>query len=58
MSAVGFNKETTLAVVYTGSSCGGLCGSWSFHLLEKTDGKWKEAPGVTCSMVSGENVAS
>lgn len=52
MSPVGFNKAKTLAVVYTGSSCGGLCGSWRFHLLEKLDGKWKEVPGVTCSTVS------
>ena len=52
MSAVGFNKEITRAIVYTGSSCGGLCGSWRFHLLEKIDGKWKEVPGVTCAMYS------
>jgi hypothetical protein len=52
MSAVGFNREKTRAIVYTGSSCGGLCGSWRFHLLEKIDGHWKEVPGVTCSMVS------
>ena len=48
MSAVGFNKEKTRAMVYTGSSCGGLCGRWRFHLLEKFHGKWKEVPGVTC----------
>jgi hypothetical protein len=52
MSAVGFNKEKTRAVVYTGSACGGLCGLWRFHLLEKIDGNWKEVPGVSCSMVS------
>src|SRR5438445_11288368 len=28
MSSVGFNNERTRAVVYIGSSCGGLCGSW------------------------------
>jgi hypothetical protein len=52
MSAVGFNKERTRAIVYTGSSCGGLCGSWRFHLLEKIDGNWKEVPGILCFMVS------
>jgi hypothetical protein len=52
MSAVGFNKERTRAIVYMGSSCGVLCGSWRFHLLEKIDGNWKEVPGVSCSMVS------
>jgi hypothetical protein len=52
MSAVGFNKEKTQAIVYTGSACGGLCGLWRFHLLEKIDGKWKKVPGVTCAMYS------
>jgi hypothetical protein len=52
MSAVGFNKERTRAIVYMGSSCGVLCGSWRFHLLEKIDGDWKEVSGVTCSTVS------
>ena len=52
MSAVGFNTEKTRAIVYTGSSCGALCGSWRFHLLEKIDARWKEVPGVNCSMVS------
>jgi len=52
MSAVGFNREKTRAIVYTGSSCGALCGSWRFHLLEKINGNWKEVPGVNCSMVS------
>jgi len=52
LSAVGFNKTKTLGVVYTGSSCGGLCGLWRFHLLEKINGEWKEVPGVTCEMVS------
>lgn len=48
MSSVGFNKEKTCAIVYFGSSCGSLCGAWSFHLLEKVNGKWREIPGVTC----------
>ena len=52
MSAVGFNKEKTQAVVYTGTSCGMLCGRWMFHLLEKVDGNWKTVPGVTCITVS------
>jgi hypothetical protein len=52
MSPVGFNKSKTLAVVYTGSSCGGLCGRWSFHLLQKGTGGWKVMPGVTCVTVS------
>lgn len=52
MSAVGFNEDKTLAVVYTGSTCGGLCGRWSFHLLAKIDGEWKTVPGVHCVTVS------
>jgi len=52
MSPVEFNRDKTQAIVYTGSSCGGVCGRWSFHLLEKVQGKWKEAPGVICSLVS------
>jgi hypothetical protein len=52
VSAVGFNSDKTLAIVYTGSSCGGLCGSWGFHVLEKINGKWKAAAGVTCFTVS------
>jgi hypothetical protein len=52
MSAVGFNNEKTRAVVYMGSSCGGLCGSATFHLLEKADGGWKEVPGYMCRVMS------
>lgn len=52
VSPVGFNKTQTLAVVYTGSGCGGLCGLWRFHLLEKVNNKWKEVPGVTCTTTS------
>jgi hypothetical protein len=52
MSPVGFNHEKTRAIVYIGSSCGGLCGSWRFHLLEKVNGNWKDAPGITCATYS------
>jgi len=52
MSPVGFNRGKTLAIVYTGSICGGLCGSSQFHLLEKVHGQWKEVSGVTCVTVS------
>jgi hypothetical protein len=34
------------------SSCGGLCGSWRFHLLEKVHGNWKEVPGDICQGAS------
>jgi hypothetical protein len=51
VSAVGFNKDRTLAVVYTRSQCGLICGESSAHLLEKTNGKWKEV-GVGCGEMS------
>ncbi|HLJ46322.1 MAG TPA: hypothetical protein VKU01_09960 [Bryobacteraceae bacterium] len=41
LSAVGFNAEKTVAVVYIGHHCGGLCGGGGFHVLEKKDGKWQ-----------------
>ncbi len=52
MSAVGFSKDKTHAVVYFGQSCGNMCGEWSFYLLKKADGKWQEVPGATCTTVS------
>jgi hypothetical protein len=53
LSPVGFNKSKTLAVVYTGSGCGGLCGRWSFHLFEKDKtGRWKGVAGATCITMS------
>ncbi len=52
LSAVGFNKDKTRAIVYSGSSCGELCGRWSFHLFEKLGGEWKQVPGVSCFTVS------
>jgi hypothetical protein len=54
LSAVGFNADKTLALVYTAHSCGSLCGSGGYHLMKKTDGKWSEIawPGDTCTWVS------
>ncbi len=52
VSAVGFDKDKTQAIVYSGSYCGGLCGYWKFHLMQKVEGKWKEVPGVVCFTVS------
>ena len=40
LSAVGFNVNKTVAVVYMGHHCGPLCGRGGFHVLEKKDGKW------------------
>jgi hypothetical protein len=53
-SAVGFNGDKTVAVVYIGHLCGTLCGGGTFHVLEKKDGKWMAAhwEGLRCSWVS------
>lgn len=51
LSAVGFNADKTIAVVYMGHSCGGLCGGGAFHVLQKRDGKWipLEWKGTRCA---------
>jgi hypothetical protein len=41
LSAVGFNPEKTVAVVYMGHSCGNLCAGGGFTVLRKEAGKWK-----------------
>src|SRR5262249_36062391 len=41
LSAVGFNADKTVAVVYMGHHCGGFCGGGGFHILRKRDGKWE-----------------
>jgi hypothetical protein len=40
LSAVGFNSEKTVAVVYSGWGCGIRCGGGEYHVLQKKDGKW------------------
>ena len=54
LSAVGFNIDKTIAVVYMGHSCGALCGGGTFHVLEKMDGKWKpfQWKGASCAWAS------
>lgn len=55
LSAVGFNPQKTVAVVYAGHSCGGLCGGGTFHILQKVDGKWvplRLKGGTSCSWAS------
>jgi hypothetical protein len=53
-SAVGFNAEMTLAVVYLGHHCGGLCGGGGFAVLQKEAGKWKRVTfrGRSCFWAS------
>ena len=54
LSAVGFNGDKTVAVVYMGHHCGGLCGGGNFHVLQKRDGKWVplEWKGRSCGWAS------
>lgn len=40
LSAVGFNDDRTVAVVFTRHYCGMLCGGGSYNVLQKKDGKW------------------
>lgn len=54
LSAVGFNALKTIAIVYAGHSCGGLCGGGTFHILQKVNGKWipLQFNGTSCAWAS------
>jgi len=54
LSAVGFNRERTIAVLWVSRGCPGLCGSGRFHVLHKKNGKWKplERKGTSCIITS------
>ncbi|MBO0862911.1 MAG: hypothetical protein J2P21_31320 [Chloracidobacterium sp.] len=40
LSAVGFNLDKTVAVVFMTHACGSLCGGGDFYILQKKAGKW------------------
>jgi hypothetical protein len=40
LSAIGFNADKTVAVVYMGHHSWSLSGGGGFHVLQKKDGKW------------------
>jgi hypothetical protein len=40
LSGVGFNPDKTMALVYVGHSCGGLCAQERYYILRKRDGHW------------------
>jgi len=54
LSAVGFNADRSIAMVYIGHHCGVLCGGGEFHILQKEEGHWKSLKwgGHTCGWVS------
>jgi hypothetical protein len=41
VSAVGFNADKTVAIVYVGHHCGLLCGGGAVHVLLKKQGRWQ-----------------
>lgn len=41
LSAVGFNADKTVAVVFMMHHCGRLCGTGFFHVLQKKNGRWE-----------------
>jgi hypothetical protein len=55
VSAVGFERDHSHALVYIGHFCGPLCGEGSYHLLVKRGGKWQndlDYKGTGCQWVS------
>jgi hypothetical protein len=54
LSAVGFNADKTVAVVYMGHSCGTQCGGGRFHVMQKKEGKWTQLEwlGESCEWSS------
>lgn len=53
-SAVGFNRDKSIAVLYAGHHCGELCGGGHFWTLQKVKGKWVPLrwSGGSCSWMS------
>jgi len=51
-TAVYFNRAHTLAMTEIGMFCGGLCGNWSWVVLERKDGQWQTLPWVRMSTIS------
>jgi hypothetical protein len=47
-----FNANHTLALVEEGMWCGGLCGNWTWVVLERREGQWKMLPWVRSVMFS------
>jgi hypothetical protein len=45
VSAVGFNSDKTIAVVYVGYQCGEECAGGEFKALEKKNGTWQLLTG-------------
>lgn len=52
-SAVGFNKDRTLAVLYATYFCGPLCARGTYYVLEKHNGQWDTVSSIErCGWIS------
>ncbi len=51
-TAIYFNKAHTLAMTEFGMYCGGLCGNWTWVVLEKTPTGWRTLPWVRVRSIS------
>ena len=52
LSNVLFNAKKTVALVYVSATCGSLCASSQWYLLEKTKGVWRVLPTPGCGTIS------
>ena len=53
LSAVGFSKDRSVAVLYVGNYCGLTCGQWRSAAYIKKNGAWTELKGqVVCMAMS------
>jgi hypothetical protein len=53
LSAVGFGSDKTRAMLYSGRSCGGLCGAGGFYFFEKEERVWRRVtPMSPCSWIA------
>lgn len=48
LSRVGFNADTTKAIVFRVIRCGKRCASADYFLFEKTNGQWKQINSINC----------
>ena len=54
VSAVGFNRKGTRALVHVSHYCGTLCGGGRYHLLVKNHGQWqvdRDYRGDSCAYI-------
>ncbi len=52
LSNIFFNAKKTVALVYVSATCGSLCMSSQWYLVEKTKGVWRVLPIPGCGTIS------